>query len=572
MRSATLLACAAALLGWGHVPARSGPPAIGLNLTQVSYFSPEVVFVDVCRQTQPMFAHKTGAPWPQSDPGAVEFGDNGYPVSIASDHTAGALWDVPRGYPGGPHVLLWDGVGDVTVFLGSDPIVDSAPGRLVFDLASGPTRRLFRIEATDPSNPARNLRCVPLAYEAALVGEAPAEPFRREFLDQWSQLDGFRYMDWAATNDSTVARWEDRPKPTDQTQGSRGVALEYQIAHANRTATNPWFNIPHLADDDYVRRAATLIRDRLAPTLVARIEYSNEVWNGQFQQSQHAKREGASLPDSDGGFQGSLWWYSKRSVEVFDIFAEVFTEGGANPAGADRLVRVLSAQAGNPWTGRQILSYGDAYLKADALAIAPYFDAMVAAGPDAERWKDATWSERLSFVEEELQASFSRMEAYRDLLRDTVNESGETIYDHIQLFAYEGGQHFLGHPNTHEDEPLTEIFWELNRRPEMREFYRRYLERWEQIGGADFMLFASASEFGRWGSWGLVEYEGQPIDETPKLQGVMDYLDSVITRPPGDRGTKTPVAESTERVLRLADGSPYVAAPESPEAVGPAAD
>ena len=71
-------------------------------------------------------------------------------------------------------------------------------------------------------------------------------------------------MDWGQTNNSTVSTWGDRTLPTDATQASpKGVALELQVDHANATRTNPWFNIPHLADDDYVRQAATLIRDRL---------------------------------------------------------------------------------------------------------------------------------------------------------------------------------------------------------------------------------------------------------------------------------------------------------------------
>ena len=87
-------------------------------------------------------------------------------------------------------------------------------------------------------------------------------------------MGSFRYMDWTATNNSPVSMWQSRPKPTDQTQADRGIALEYQIAHANQTQTHPWFNIPHLATDDYVRNAATMIRDQLATGLVARIEYS----------------------------------------------------------------------------------------------------------------------------------------------------------------------------------------------------------------------------------------------------------------------------------------------------------
>ena len=58
-----------------------------------------------------------------------------------------------------------------------------------------------------------------------------------------------------------------------------GVSLEYQIALVNTLNVNAWFNIPHLADDDYIQNMALLIRDTLNPSLKAYIEYSNEIWN-----------------------------------------------------------------------------------------------------------------------------------------------------------------------------------------------------------------------------------------------------------------------------------------------------
>ena len=106
---------------------------------------------------------------------------------------------------------------------------------------------------------------------------------------------------------------------------------------------------------------------------------------------------------------------------------------------------------------------------------------------------------------------------------------GNPIYDHLKLFAYEGGQHYLGFPNTHNDPALTELMQELSRRPEMQQWYFDYLTHWDQIGGEDFMIFESMGDWTQWGSWSVIEYEGQPLSESPKLAGILDYLASVAS-------------------------------------------
>jgi len=220
-----------------------------------------------------------------------------------------------------------------------------------------------------------------------------------------------------------------------------------------------------------------------------------------------------------------LRWYSKRSVEIFDIFAQVFTGDNKGTAGGLRpFVRVMAAHSANPWVAQQVLEYNQAYKKTDALAIAPYFGAFPSAGKEAERWKKASWKERLAMVERSLTDAMSEMDAHVALLKEDGSPSGPNPYAHIQLFAYEGGQHFLGHPDTHEDAALTQLMQELSRRAEMTDYYFRYLRHWQQAGGADFMLFSSLISSSQYGSWGLLEYEGQPLVEAPKLQGVMKYL------------------------------------------------
>src|SRR5581483_8613189 len=126
---------------------------------------------------------------------------------------------------------------------------------------------------------------------------------------------------------------------------------------------HPWFCMPHRADDDFVRRFARLVHERLDPGLKVYVEYSNEVWNYQFGQTRYAQEQGTALKL---GNPENLRYYSQRSVEIFKIWESVFGR-------TKRLVRVLAAQAVNPWSSEQVLKWHDAYQHADALAIAPYF-------------------------------------------------------------------------------------------------------------------------------------------------------------------------------------------------------
>lgn len=53
--------------------------------------------------------------------------------------------------------------------------------------------------------------------------------------------------------------------------------MEAMLDLANRLDADPWFCIPHLADDDFVRRFAELVKQRLEPERSVYVEYSNEV-------------------------------------------------------------------------------------------------------------------------------------------------------------------------------------------------------------------------------------------------------------------------------------------------------
>jgi hypothetical protein len=83
---------------------------------------------------------------------------------------------------------------------------------------------------------------------------------------------------------------------------------------------DPWFCMPHLADDDFVRQFAVLVKERLDPSLKVYVEYSNEVWNGQFKQAHHAMEQGKKLGLSEKDAQAGWAYTAVRSMEIFAIW------------------------------------------------------------------------------------------------------------------------------------------------------------------------------------------------------------------------------------------------------------
>src|SRR5207248_883517 len=173
-----------------------------------------------------------------------------------------------------------------------------------------------------------------------------------------------RFMDWMATNNSTVTSWSQRPLRSHVTWMGRGVPVEVMVALANTLGAHPWFNMPHQADDTYVQNFAQLVDQLLAPDLGVYVEHSNEVWNSGFGQYNYVEAQGAAQRLDGAQYHGL------RTRAIGAIFKAAL--------GSARVVAVLAAQAANLYTATEGLDllrsrYGASALGIDAVAIAPYF-------------------------------------------------------------------------------------------------------------------------------------------------------------------------------------------------------
>ena len=517
--------------GADDVPARRSRPSselnrtspIGSNIASVVDYSVDMPFVDIFKSSRPWISGG-GRKW--NDGRSIDLDDDGWVRSLKPGQVARTLMLTKGGHPGGEFIILYDGEGEL---VHNNELLEaqSRPGRHVVRVKKNGAV-LFDISKTDRSNPIRNIRVLPpggsceeddarwcdRSHPCASGSCLPFEQthqeriFHPKFLQAMSRYTVLRFMDWMRTNHSTIRTWSERPRVTEATWNRRGVPIEVMVSLATRLRAEPWFNIPHLADDDYVARFASLVRDTLPEEFRVWVEYSNEVWNSQFSQYREVGKCPAGKREKNE-HKAVLVCQAERTDEIFRSWREVFGQS------ASRVVRVVGAQAAVPWVSTMVLTHRKLYERADALAIAPYFGLI-------GRRKNQEEIARLS-VDELLERAEN--EILPKAIKNMQNQAEVAQRFGVALVAYEGGQHFVGVGGVENNEDINDLFDAINRHPRMKGFYLRYLGAWQEAGGQLFVNFTNCGPYTKWGRWGLKEYPDQPRADAPKFDAVMEFIE-----------------------------------------------
>ncbi len=510
--------CVAALLFMVTVYRIARPASVpdqfylGTNFSGICDWGTEPVWKDYMKQSRTWCPQRPGVQWGNGWPLAVD--SLGWITSLDADQTAdcplfGSTSDNWTSmHPDTTYYVLYDGEGTVTLSNAESYTVVS-PGKIRFK--PKPSAAPFlQITATAPQNYVRNIRVVSAANEAS-YGSEPWDP---EFLKRWVPFPVIRFMDWGATNDSPIRHWSERTQPDAQTQAAPGgVALEHMIDYCNRTLSEPWFCMPHMADDNYIRRFATMVRDHLDPRLTTYVEYSNEVWNSIFEQTHYCDSVGSAQGlDPTGTHPWEAGWrYSgRRSKEIFKIWEEVF-------GNTDRFVRVIASQM-NTYVTECKLETDSVYNYTDAIAIAPYFGGKY---NDAGRMNEIaalTVDQLLDSCLDDIRGDVrTQIKAHADLCKKYNTDYGTDL----RLIAYEGGQHLTAW-NT--NQAATDLFTAANRSPRMKELYLTYFEMWDTLGGTLFAQFSSLCSPGPYGAWCVLENVDQDPATAPKYQALLELI------------------------------------------------
>jgi|GEM_PF-2263383 len=510
---------------------------IGTNLDFAVDWSTELPFVDLMKSSRAWISgtieeFEGGPP--------IVLDGHGWPTQLAEGQIIRTLmaWDMTR-HPRGLYTILWEGDGELDIvtlgaghLLETDRLRERGERRLVIDIdpsrdGAGIILNIVRINASDPIRNIRVIvpggacddvdgarycdaetacagptqRCIPFSEGYA------SQIFHPRFLASMQDYSVIRFMNWDDAN-STMTPSFDTDITTrtelDDARWAPRVPHEVMFELARRAHADAWITIPFRADDHYIEQIGIVAGARLNGAQRVWVEYSNEVWNSMFPQHAYATEQGQRLFPNDPPDEAMLHFYARRSREVHARFAAGLGDDVDAPT---QMVRVIAGQSGSTWRNEQILDFEETYRHADVLAIAPYFGAPIAPEEYAA-WQARDLDYFFAHVEEQ---HFGVVEEQLRAQRDLAWRRG------LPMVAYEGGQHFLA-PGS---DSVTALLGQANRDPRMEAVYDHYLALWTRYGGTAFVHMTDCAASGPFGSWGAMEYQGQPLEETPKRRALL---------------------------------------------------
>jgi hypothetical protein len=500
-------AAAAALVGVAEAATPTPMPTravLGTNLGGLVDWSPEFTFANIFKQSRAWFSG-TATGW--SDARTLDLDERGWVRTLEPGQWARTMMFAHQAmvgrYPAGRYVVTYEGEGALA-YSPNTRVVERAPGREVIEVDNRSFLGLF-LTATTPGNYLRNV-------SVRLPGEFPADiTWYPPFLETIKNYRAIRFTNWTLgqNNNSIVQeQWADRPTIKDARWSIKGAPVEAMTALCNRVGAHAWFNIPHMANDEYVRGFADRVAATLDPRLKVYVEHSNETWNFVFPSSAYCQRRGLELGLSTQPFEAQLRYHTRRSREIWAIFAAALPPS--------RLVRVLATQASSPWLSQQMLAYEETWRQTDALAAAPYFGVRL---PNMPRI--------VGMDLDQLFAELSNVSLPEARLTMQWQMDAAQRYG-LPLIAYEGGQHLTTIGPYERDDAMNALFQAANRDPRMGALYDRYLRDWDEVSGHGLFLHlgnCAASDRGGLGYFGSLEYLAQPRAEAPKYDALQRWIE-----------------------------------------------
>jgi len=499
---------------------------IGVGLNKISDWSTQYPFIDLMKQARDWqdFRNKSAL---------INVDNNNWVKSLATDHTATTVFSVvdkknetylKKAY------VFYEGEGVIKYGGGVKKIkTESIKGRDVITLQSG--NHLLTIAETNSDNYIKNIRIIPFRF---FKDYKKGNVFNTDFINKIVGIETLRYMDWMSTNNSKQKKWSDRPLIEHRTWRSIGVPLEIMIELANITKSTPWFNIPHLADDNYINNFGLKVKQLLDKDLVIYFEHSNEVWNWRFEQAKYANKAKFNQSFFSDKNNIRLQWHGLRTSQICDsLKKEVFkTE-------SSRVKCVLGMQTVTLEHHKYALecpAWADSdgcYKNIDYLGITTYFDGGLSGSRLENNVHNDTIRSWANSGELGIDNAFEQLytgnkfrgikgyENNKGILNDitTYTKQWEKIATKYKmgLVAYEGGQHISSLSNDFIHDPVIQKFYlNISRDERMGALYSDLLHAWDNSGGGLHMFYLDIAPPNKHGNWGALEHVSQ--DNSPKWE------------------------------------------------------
>jgi len=457
---------------------------VGINLAQLDYYSDN--WVNNLVKSSPGYNF-------QPNGTGITFDSNGWVNGLPSGTTYTLSVFVPPNFSGNLQAV-WQGSGNVNFRNQQNVTINKTLNTNVatfaFDASQNPL--FIDVSSIDPNNYPREFSVIDVAKSREAL-------FNSNFLTAAQPFNVVRCLDLQKINNSNVVNWSDNTQFNYYSWlRPSGVPIEVLVDIASSLQTNLWVQIPHQATDDYVQQFASYIKANFNYTkLKIYIEYSNEVWNPDFQQyywvTQQAQNAGISRSQ----------WLGQRNNDVFTIFK--------NTLGANNVIAVLGSWIVNP--DPVAIQYAPL---TDAVAIAPYLyyypqradlDNAVNAGwfnePSYSVGLDAIFNQIIPAIQTTIT---NQLVAWKTYLKQN--------YPNLQLLCYEGGQSLVADSSIHNDPKLLKLFRLAQDDPRIGKAYKILFELLIQNNVSLFNQFnlltpdtiaADGTNLGdKYGNWGLL--------------------------------------------------------------------
>lgn len=513
-------------------------PSMALNLNGISDWTSQHPFINAAKYARPWLGHLEGRWGGISNEQLRATGhvnERGWPVAMPDNSrklSSLVFTDQPADLQSvrGRYRLTYEGDVDIGMS-GSARIISQKPGEIWFEYrADGVQPVSVDLTRINPDAPLTKLEIV---HEDNIAAFEVGALFNPNWLKLVKDFRVLRMMGWMSTNNSTVETWAQMPTTADYTY-SDGVPVEVMVDLANLIGIDPWFTLPHMSDDDLVRNFAQVVKTKLDPSRRAYVEYSNEVWNFQFDQTRWADAQAKELWGGRAGGDAWIQYAGLRAAQIAQIFDDVF----GDEADA-RLVNVISVHTA--WT-----DLAEAQLSGPLLRRmsdhdpSQVFDAYAVTGYLRPDFEDGETGDILRGWLEEGGRDYA-FEQIDKSIRETRLKNLKDVYwpEHaaraqsygLDLIMYEGGTHVILPYNEPVDEDLIALLNDFNYSPQMAQLYDEAIEIWYESGGLLFNAFVDVAIPSRYGSWGLLRH----IDDSTARWDIISQRNLVPSKYEPDR-------------------------------------
>jgi hypothetical protein len=365
-----------------------------------------------------------------------------------------------------------------------------------------------------------------------------------DYLAMLVALDpGFvRVMDFMGANDNETTSFEERPQWADMTWRKPCVeaCMELCVEIGDITGEQPdlWVNPPVLWNEPDFRKLAELIKAYIRFEARVYGEYSNEVWNGQFEQ--YGQNHDLAINDPQYADETNIFYRGRaRYAHMSGLLAKAFNE----ILGRDRVRGVLCGHVADPskhGVGLRWLKRNKPELLTElwGLGMAPYFgNSPMMARNDltVDDFFDKPYEyEKKGVITRGEHYMMDRADSTKgfDAEGKVLGHTGQCIADAYEYklvpCMYEYGKDFgadiLMEPDPNKPgsmrqvkvngkivTPSQDVKIVASKDVRMRPAIRKNHENWFESGGQQCAYFVgTASQYGRftWGAtWGILELQ-----------------------------------------------------------------